>query len=263
MQANPPDKAPRRITVILGPGGSSRSLLDVVSPLLGKDRAMEMQGVFIEEAGLRHAADLPFVKELCRVTFSVREFNSDQFERVLALRMRTAKRALRLLARRAGVAHTFRNVRGSADSLLKETVSQSDITIFEPGGMLVASMAPASRASLQGRGIVVHIGEIESAGGALIAASQLARGDMSRLSVLITQSAKGSRLALERVMHAALPSRPARIRLLPDSGMEALISSVRAENPAMLVLSATPKLMAHELLSDLRKRLRCPICLVR
>ena len=110
MQANPPEKVTRRVAVILEAGGSSRNLLDVVLPLLGRDKAVEMQGVFLEEAELRHAADLPFVKELCRVTFSVREFNSDQFERALALRMRTAQRALSVLAKRAGVTHSFRNV---------------------------------------------------------------------------------------------------------------------------------------------------------
>ncbi|MCJ7815332.1 MAG: hypothetical protein MUP31_04685, partial [Xanthomonadales bacterium] len=83
MKAKPPEKVTRRVSVILGPGGSSRNLLDAVLPLLGRDKTIEMQGVFLEEAELKHAAELPFVKELCRVTFSVREFNSDQFERVL------------------------------------------------------------------------------------------------------------------------------------------------------------------------------------
>jgi len=142
MQANPPEKVTRRVTVILEVGGSSRNLLDVVLPLLGPDKAVEMQGVFLEEAELKHAADLPFVKELCRVTFSIREFNSDQFERALALRMRTAQRALSVLAKRAGVAHSFRNVRGSAISLLVETANQSDITIFKPARMMAAAMSP-------------------------------------------------------------------------------------------------------------------------
>ena len=43
MQERPPEKVTRRVAVILGPGGSSRNLLDVVAPLLGKDRALEMQ----------------------------------------------------------------------------------------------------------------------------------------------------------------------------------------------------------------------------
>jgi hypothetical protein len=262
VQAKPPDKAPRRIAVILGPGGSSRNLLDLVSPLLGNDRAMEMQGVFIEEAELRHAAALPFVKELCRVTFSVREFNSDQFERVLALRMRTAQRALELLARRAGVAHTFRNVRGSAASLLIEIARESDITIFEPAGTL-ASMAPVSRASVQGQQIVVHVGEVDSASDLLMTAAQLAHGDMNRLTVLITQPATGDRTELKRVMHSALPSRPGCIRILTESSAEALVASTRQEGPAMLVLSAAPEFVAPEFLSDLRRHLRCPICLVR
>ena len=83
MAANRAEHKPRRIAVILGTGGSGRNLLNLVMPLLARDREIEMQGVFLEEAEVQHAAELPFVKELCRVTFSVREFTSDQFERSL------------------------------------------------------------------------------------------------------------------------------------------------------------------------------------
>jgi len=263
MQANPPEKVPRRIAVILGPGGSSRNLLDMVTPLLGQDRALEMQGVFIEEAELRHAAALPFVKELCRVTFSVREFNSDQFERVLALRMRTAQRALELLAKSAGVAHTFHNVRGAAEHLLIETVSQSDITIFEPSGTLAASMSAGTPASLHSRRILVHIADAEAPSAALIAALQLAGGDMRRLSILLDPRVTRDLPKLERRMQSILPSRPGRMRTLADSEPGSLMAAVRTESPGMLVLSATGESISAEFLADLRKRLRCPICLVR
>jgi len=260
MQENPPEKVTRRVAVILGPGGSSRNLLDVVAPLLGKDRALEMHGVFIEEAELRHAAALPFVKELCRVTFSVREFNSDQFERVLALRMRTAQRALELLARRAGVAHTFINIRGSADRLLRETVGQSDITIFEPSGALAVSI---SAGHLKSRRIVVYIKDEETSGAVLVAALQLAGGDPSRVSVLLDPGINTAQPVLEQKMRSIFPSRPGRIRPLADSGTVTLTHSARVENPGMLVLSADGESTSPEFLSDLRKRLRCPICLVR
>ncbi len=263
MQENPPEKVTRRVAVILGPGGSSRHLLDVIAPLLGKDQALEMQGVFIEEAELRHAAALPFVKELCRVTFSVREFNSDQFERVLALRMRTAQRALELLARRAGVAHTFRNIRGSADRLLKETVGQSDITIFEPAGTLAVSIRTGPSDRLKTRRIVVCVRDKDTSSAALVVALQLAGGDPRRVTILLDSAVNTDQAELEHKMRSIFPSRPGRIRTLADSAIGTLTDSVRAENPGMLVLSANGESTSPNFLADLRKSLRCPICLVR
>ena len=46
MVKNQADKAPRRIAVILGSGGSGRSLLDLVPPLLSRERQVEMQAMF-------------------------------------------------------------------------------------------------------------------------------------------------------------------------------------------------------------------------
>lgn len=263
MQAIPPEKITRRIAVILGPGGSSRNLLHVLTPLLRKDRGLEMQGVFIEEAELRHAAALPFVKELCRVTFSVREFNSDQFEQVLALRIRTAQRALELLARRAGIAHTFRNVRGSVDRWLQEEVSQSDITIFEPAGTLAASLTPGTPSGAHSRRIVVYLTDLISADATLMAAFQLADGDTRRLSILLDPRVIKDLPKLEQQMRLILSSRPGRMRELAGAGTDNLMATVRAESPCMLVLAVTKESTCPSFIADLRKSLRCPICLVR
>lgn len=262
MKANPPEKVTRRVSVILGPGGSSRNLLGAVLPLLGRDKTIEMQGVFLEEAELKHAAELPFVKELCRVTFSVREFNSDQFERVLELRMRTAQRALSVLAKRAGVSHSFRNVRGSAVSLLLETANQSDITVFEPVRTMAAALSFRPYRARSVPRVVVAINELESGRGALIAASQLANGEMSRLSVLLSTSVAGDLVALERLF-TVLPDRPGYVRAMPRITVGVLVESVRSQGASMLVLGATAEFMDPDTLRFLRQRLKCPICLVR
>jgi hypothetical protein len=263
MQASAPDQTTRRVAVILEPGGFSGNLLEVVLPLLGRDKAIEMQGVFLEEAELRHAADLPFVKELCRVTFSVREFNSDQFERTLALRMRTARRALSVLAKRAGVAHTFRNVRGSAVGLLAETASQSDITIFEPARMIAAAMRPRPQTPPALRRIVVAVSDPDSGERALLAASHLAGGEMGRLTVVLPSSVANDRDAVNRLFRGFLPGRPGRVRTVREIGAIALIETAQAEGAGMLVVGATPELMAPDTLQFLRQRVRCPVCLVR
>lgn len=263
MKANPPEKkTTRRIAVILGPGGSGRKLFDVVLPLLGRNQAVEMQGVFLEEAELKHAAELPFVKELCRVTFSVREFNSDQFDRVLALRMRSAQRALSLLAERAGVAHSFRNVRGSAVTLLLETASQSDITVFEPVRTMAAAMSSRAYRPRPAPRIVVVVNDLESAD-VLAAASHLVNGDMNRLSVLLSPDVAADKEALESLFAAALHAYPGRVRILSRLSAPSMIESVQAEGASLLVLRATAEFMNPEILHLLRQRLSCPICLVR
>ncbi len=261
MKANPPDRPAHRIAVILGSGRSSRSLLDLVLPLLGTHRDIEMQGVFLEEAEIQHAAELPFVKELCRVTFSVREFNSDQFERALTLRIRTARRALAVIARNAGVAHSFRNVRGSAISLLRETATGSDIMVFEPARMIAASMGHAVRPALQR--IVVAVGDLDSGRKVLRAAAHLAAGRMHRLSVLLSPAAAAEENIMDHVSKELQPGKAARIRTIPGSTIRALVDAVHAEGASLLVIAATEELLEPGNLQMLRDQLRCPICLVR
>jgi len=264
MAANPPERAPRRVAVILGTGGSGRSLLDLVLPLLTRDREIEMHGVFLEEAEVQHAAELPFVKELCRVTFSVREFTSDQFERSLALRMRTAQRALSVLARRTGVAHSFRNVRGPAVRLLRETASAADITVFEPARRLGATVPrPVRRVSRQPR-IVVAIGDVDGGRPALLAAGHLADGRSGRICVLVSGAAAEDVRAVNQLCEDTLAGRPGSLRRVPrEGGVPALIDAAHSEGAALFVIAATDELLELATLQLLRERLRCPICLVR
>lgn len=262
MKAKPADKVTRRVSVILGPGGSGRNLLDAVLPLLGSDKTVEMQGVFLEEAELKHAAELPFVKELCRVTFNVREFSSDQFDRVLALRIRTARRALSVLAKRAGVTHSFRNVRGSAVSLLLETANQSAVTVFEPVRTMAAAMTSRPYKARSVPRIVVAISDLESGRGALVAASRLADGGISRLSVLLSPAAADDVSALEQFF-TVLSIHPAHVRTMHRFTLETLVETVRLEGASILVLAANSEFMNPESLRILRQRVNCPICLVR
>ena len=261
MAANPPERTPRRVAVILGTGGSGRNLLELVLPLLARDRAIEMHGVFLEEAEVQHAAELPFVKELCRVTFSVREFTSDQFERSLALRMRTAQRAIAVLARRAGVAHSFRNIRGPAVRLLRETASTSDITVFEPARRLGTTV---SRPARKPPCVVVAVGELESGRRALLAAGHLADGQSGRVCVLTTGAAAEDPQAVNRLCAEGLSGRPRSVRRVPsEGGVPALVDAAHAAGAALFVIAATDDLLEPSTLQMLRERLRCPICLVR
>lgn len=264
MAANQTDKLPRRVAVILGTGRSGRNLLDLVLPLLARDREVEMQGVFLEEAEVQHAAELPFVKELCRVTFSVREFNSDHFERALTLRMRTARRALAVLAKRTGVPHSFRNVRGPAVRLLQEAAADSDITVFEPARIIAAAVGPPVHPARRPQHIVVALADLESSPGVLAAAAHLATSRSSVITALAGPGVGGDEARFSHIWHDVLPRRPLRLRVVPaDGDILALIDAAHREGATLFVAAATEEFLKPATLHALRERLRCPVCLVR
>ena len=231
MPVRLPDTVTRQVAVVLGTSGSGQQLLNVLQPLLGKDTEINLQGVFIEDNELQRAVALPFSKELCRLTLSVRDIQSARFERTIALQARTAHRAIAGLARRMGVSHTFHKVRGSTISLLLETAHSADITVFEPLRIFAASpIAPPVHTSRPKQRIVVAVDDPAT---------------------------------LDRMNNELFLSDHARVLLLPGSGMQNLIAAARAESADMLVLGTSEELLKPESLRSLLEQLRCPICLVR
>lgn len=258
-----PEATPRRIAVILGPGAGSRYLLDQIRPLLATDPDIELQGMFLREANVQHAAELPFVKELCRVTFAVREFDSGQFERALALRMRTARQTLSVLAERVGVTHTFRDVRGSAVGLLKEAISEADITVFESARPPLTSAIPSQQGQSPGPRIVALLSDTDSSAGVLRAATDLAGGELSRVAVLLLHAPEGGVPALRRAFRAGLGGEPGHVRLVAANDLNDLALTLRELFASMLVVPATPGMTGKKSLNFLREQIRCPVCVVR
>ena len=159
---------------------------------------------------MQHAAELPFVKELCRVTFAVREFTSDQFKRTLALRMRSARQALGVLAGHTGVAHSFRNVHGSAVGLLQETSRETDITAFEPARPHMMSGLESVPDERSRKRVSVLLADPASAEDSIRVALQLAHGHADRISVLLLPK-DGGVDALRATMRRLLPDNPAQV----------------------------------------------------
>ena len=264
MPAKLPETITRRVAVVLGTSGSGQQLLNFLQPLLGKNTEISLQGVFIEDEEMQRAVALPFSKELCRLTLSVREIHSDRFERTIALQTRTARRAIAGLALRMGVPHTFRTLRGSTVSLLRETVHSADITVFEPLRIFTASpIAPPVHTRRPQQRIVVAVDDLATAAEALIAAAMFAEGEMHMVSVLLASATATRLAALDHMISDLLPAKPERILLLTGSGIQNLVATVRAERADMLVLGASEELLKPESLRLFIEQLRCPICLVR
>jgi hypothetical protein len=260
---NHPEVTTRRIAVILGPGGASRYLLDQLGPLLATDRDIELQGMFFREANIQHAAELPFVKELCRVTFAVREFDTGQFERALALRMRTARQALAVLADRKGVSHTFLDVRGSAVGLLKKAIDESDITAFEPARPPLAQAIRPGKGVAHGPRIAALLCDSTTGESVLRTAAGLAGGDLNSLAILIFPEPDESPGVLRALYRDYLEGEPGHVRLLTQGGFNDLALTLRELFASMLVVPATPAMTSDKSLQFLREQVRCPVCVVR
>ena len=264
MQKTVPDIARRRITVILDIGGSGKPLLDMLPSLLGGKGDIEIDAVIVEEEAQRRAAELPFVREFCRLTTSEREFGTAELERAIALRKQNLRKVMAAATDRAGVVHSFRSVKG-ADNLLNKLAAASDITIFEPlRGFRQELALLATTAARARRHIVVAIDDWSSGAEVLTVGALLAKGDTRRISVLIAEGAAATAVRSDTFkIGEALPAAPARIETLTEPGLQTLISATLRERAAALVIGTTEDLLRSASLTMLRKQLRCPICLVR
>jgi hypothetical protein len=248
----------RRVAVILGPEGGTGGFLELLLPLLARQPNIEIQGVFIEEADARFAAELPFVQELCRVTFSVRELTCDGFEKTLALRLRSAQRALEILARRAGVSHSFQNVRGSIVRLLRETANSADMTVFAP-----VRVHGALGSRPRSPNVLAAIDRVDQAEEVLSAALHLAGGRLERVAVVCLAESATERAELKQIAFRSLAGRSRNIRTGRRGDTGLLRAAMRDSGAGILVLPASADWVETDSLRQLRSNLDHPICLVR
>jgi hypothetical protein len=254
----------RRIAILLGTGSSCSRVLDALLPLLERETGADLLGVFVEEAELQAAAELPFVKELCRLTSSVREFQASDARRELARRMRDAHSRFEIAASRTGASHSFRSARGPVLNLLRETVTSSDITFFEPLRVSALTLLQAEeRRQPARRRVAVVIGDARSAPAALRTAFELAQRRPERMAVLLTAAAAKDAQRIELALTDTLPPGRRLVDQLPDDTIGSVIAATRRLGAGCLVLTASAALLEGNALQALRVELSCPVVVVR
>ncbi|MEJ2402224.1 MAG: hypothetical protein P8Y52_12660 [Xanthomonadales bacterium] len=256
------DDRVRHVAVIMASPASGRSLLGLLSPLFESGGRFEVQGVFLEDADAGSAAGLPFVKEVCRVTFSVREFTSDQFERSVALSVRTARRTFSVLAARTGQPYSFRNVRGSGGRILGEAAEGADITVFEPAQLRLSGFVRVMPGRQPQRRILALLADTQSAPEVLETALQLAAGDSRAITVLLAPADGADTADLRDLVPGVLPRKPAALRYLKGDPFAGLCDVSRELGGTLAVLSARFALERPGSLQRLRAGMPCPVCLV-
>lgn len=255
--------ARRQIAVMLSSGTSIPRMLESLRPLIERDEGVELSAVFVEELELEIAARLPFVRELCRLTSEVREFRAGEARRDLSRSIREARVHFESAAARARAVHTFRTVRGTMHSALREIATSADVTFFEPFRVAARTRLYGQEAGPALRGpVAVFVAGAKSAGPVTRAGFELARRRFEDLIVLHTPEV-GEISVIEAALETVVPPGRLRIEALPDTSIHSLALVTQRLGAVCLVMGSADIQAEDETLGALSAELPCPLLWVR
>ena len=263
----------RRIAIALGSEAPEARALDRIARLAAGMQA-EMAGLFVEDIDLLHLAALPFAAEFCRFTQRHRPLQSAEMERQLRIQAAAARRALAAAAERAGVKWSFRVTRGSVVALLLRAAAEVDLLALgasrrfllrerDLGFAVEAAAHRALRAEAADRPVVVVCDATAAGKRALEVARDLADADGRALTVLLVAPDRQAVEQLHRDAALRIGERKAQYRQVVEPAVGTLLTAVRSQNAAMLVLPTSQPVLETSAFRLLREALTCPALLVR
>ncbi len=126
MTIDRPNVLIKRILVALDASGHSRAALEAAARLAARIDA-ELIGLFVEDEVLIRTAALPFTREVRSLSITGELGSGLDMERQLDAQARRAKRLLHRLAVEAGLASSFRVVRGDVKAKLLAASREVDL----------------------------------------------------------------------------------------------------------------------------------------
>ncbi len=116
----------RRILVALDASPHSRAALDM-AVRLAADLEAELEGLFVKDANLLRAAQLPFAEEVRTHSVSPKRLDDRRVERQLRHQAERAEAALQDLTEQAEVPYNFRVVEGQVTRELLRAADEADL----------------------------------------------------------------------------------------------------------------------------------------
>jgi hypothetical protein len=206
-----------------------------------------LQGVFVENADLLRAAQLPFAREISLTSAMVRRLETAQLERDLRVQAEQVRRLLQDFALRHSVEWSFRIERGALASALV-TSGATDIVILSRSGPRAprGSIAP----------VLAGFDGSDSARRALDTAAGMA-DSVDDLLVLLP-IAQADELRQAAAAQLAAGNRRAHYRALPDLSPAQISAASRRHHCRLLVMGGN----AAALLPLLQQS-SCPVAVVQ
>lgn len=270
----------RRILVALDASGDVRAAIEAAVRLAAGPRA-ELVGLFIEDLNVLHAAGLPFVAQVNRVTGARESFDPETLERAFRQRAAEAERVLAMSARAARLHYSFTRIRGHAAKELLSASGGADIVVIGKrarasarAGRVIETITTRARVTCviedeapapARRGILVVDDGSQAARHALRLAMALARPDGAEVTVLIAadddrMARRLGQHAIERLRAAGIPGR---CRRLTRAQPEAIAARARESGAAALILALEVAGLTPERIDRLVRASDCPVLILR
>jgi hypothetical protein len=250
-----------RVTVMLGNSLSDRDTLAVLE-LLQPGSTAEVLGLFIEDSELLSLADIPVVREYCRLTQAERRLQAVELERQFRTQARMAERALAESAKPRGYPWSFRSLRGDPATLLREALADVDLMLL--GTMTgVVPVTGHRRVAASRRPVIAVFDQSEAATRALHVAMRLADAGGMDLVIVLAAMQPDELPALRQ--RAAGLSGDRSVNYIESTGDNTpeLLKQLRRYPAGQLVLGIPAKGIDDETITLLRSRSTCPVILVR
>ena len=249
-----------RVTVMLGNSLTDRDTLAALE-LLGPDPAAEVLGLFIEDSELLSLADIPVVREYCRLTQAGRPLQVDELERQFRVQARRAERALAEMVNPRGCPWSFRALRGDPVDLLRQTLAEVDLMLLGATAGLPPGMVRRQAAAK--RPVMAIFNRSEPAARALSVALRIAESSGASLVVVLASDSPQEMDALREQAGGIVGERAVDYLELSSDSIATTLEGLRRHPAGQLVLGMPAEPLDDHTIALLRGRSNCTVILVR
>lgn len=250
-----------RVTVMLGNSLSDRDTLAVLE-LLQPESTAEILGLCIEDSELLSLADIPVVREYCRLTQVERRLQAGELERRFRAQARLAERTLAETAQPRGYLWSFRSLRGDPEALLRQMLAEVDLMLLGANPDITAVTCRRSGVAPR-RPVMVVFNQTEAAERALRVAMQLADTGGTDIVIVLAAMHADELPALRQHAVGLTGKRSVDFLEITSHSTAELLSRLRRYPAGQLVLGIPADQLDDETIALLRGRSTCPVILVR
>jgi hypothetical protein len=229
----------------------------------------ELEGVFVEDAGLLRLAGLPFLREFRLATRRESTVDPERLQRELRATARWVRESLERSASQLGCAWSFRIWRGDLEAeILSAALDAEMFTLSTIGRFAPFYSRPSAQPRLgRDKGLVVSVLFDASDGGAhaLSAAADLRGSHEAALCVILQGPDSQAIRRLREKAEALLGKHRGQVHYLPLQQVDAqsLARAVQRANGDLLVVHSTNDLLDRRTLWQCLGALECPVLIVR
>jgi nucleotide-binding universal stress UspA family protein len=258
------DRKIQRVIVAVDDAAAAAAALQAAVQLASSLDA-RLTALFLENADLLRAIELPFLKETGAVSGTVRPIAGSSLLRLLRERAEQVRAAVAATAQASGLAWQFEVVRGQRPTLLRIPRPALDLLVLPQGAGsgLAAFFGSASsrQAAAEESPIALAVRDAPGAQRAFHVAGVLAAVRDAPLVLLLPGGDPEANRRLQRLAHEAFGGTSVRPRYVtvPDFGAQTLAAAVRQHCARLLVCGGGAVPQDARQLEALLSRLRCPL----